>query len=144
MDYEFRKNIYAQPIAKFSMEHEVIGRWLSEEISDNSSKIEQILILIQQFEQGSLGFKELIGAEFQVNFSHTGVEIKALHFDADFMDDINNTFSENYDEPLEDENFLENKELLDNTELYNKESYAECGLLELKQALLSWLEYINE
>ena len=28
-------------------------------------------------------------------------------------------------------------------ELYDKESYAECGLVDLKLALLSWQDYIS-
>ncbi|NOQ80117.1 MAG: hypothetical protein GQ546_12045 [Gammaproteobacteria bacterium] len=132
MDFKFRKNIDGQPTAKFSMEHEAIGRWLTEEISNNKSKIVQILTLIEQFEQGSIAFKEIIGTEFQLSISHIGVEIKALNLEADYMDNFNNNeFSGNDDDRSED------------AELYDKESYAECGLHDFKIALLSWQEYIN-
>lgn len=131
MDFEFRKDIYGQPIAKFSMEHEVIGRWLSNEISDNKTKILKILMLIGQFEQGSIAFKEIIGTEFQLSMSHTGIEIKALNLETDFMDDFSHNMLSGNDEHLE------------NGEIYDKESYAECGLLDFKIALLSWQEYIN-
>ncbi|MDN5369709.1 MAG: uncharacterized protein PWP74_1017, partial [Shewanella sp.] len=34
MDYEFRRNpITGLPLAIFSMEHEVLGRWFSEELA---------------------------------------------------------------------------------------------------------------
>ena len=136
MDFKFRKNIDGQPTAKFSMEHEAIGRWLTEEISNNKSKIVQILTLIEQFDQGSIAFKEIIGTEFQLSISHTGVEIKALNLEAYYtnsgMDNFNNNeFSGNDDDRSED------------AELYNKESYAECGLHDFKIALLSWQEYID-
>ncbi len=136
MDFEFRKNIDGQPTAKFSMEHEAIGLWLSEEISNNKSKIVQILTLIEQFEQGSIAFKEIIGTEFQLSISYIGVEIKALNLEAyctnSGMDNFNNNeFSENDDDCSED------------AELYDKGSYAECGLHDFKIALLSWQEYIN-
>ena len=132
MDFVFRKNIDGQPTAKFSMEHEAIGRWLTEEISNNKSKIMKILTLIEQFEQGSIAFKEIIGTEFQLSISHIGVEIKALNLEADYMDNFNNNeFSGNDDDRSED------------AELYDKESYAECGLLDFKIALLSWQKYIN-
>ena len=132
MDFKFRKNIDGQPTAKFSMEHEAIGRWLTEEIGNNKSKIVQILTLIEQFEQGSIAFKEIIGTEFQLSISHIGVEIKALNLEADYMDNFNNNeFSGNDDDRSED------------AELYDKESYAECCLHDFKIALLSWQECIN-
>ena len=119
-----------------SMEHEAIGRWLTDEISNNKSKTVQILTLIEQFEQGSITFKEIIGTEFQLSISHIGVEIKALNLEAYYtnsgMDNFNyNEFSGNDDDRSED------------VELYDKESYAECGLHDFKIALLSWQEYIN-
>jgi uncharacterized protein YacL (UPF0231 family) len=131
MDFEFKKNINGQPTAKFSMEHEAIGRWLSEEISNNQSKLVQILTLIEQFEQGNIAFKEIIGTEFQLSISHSGVEIKALNLEAAYFDNFNhNTFSGDDDHSEE-------------MELYDKESYAECGLHDFKIVLLSWQEYIN-
>ena len=72
------------------MEHEAIGRRLTEEISNNKSKIVQILTLIEQFEQGSIVFKEIIGTDFQLSISHIGVEIKALNLEADYIDNFNN------------------------------------------------------
>ena len=133
MEFEFKRSVCGQPTAKFSMEHEVIGRWLTDELSENRPKIKEILLLIQKFEQGSIGYKEIVGLEFQLNMSHNGVEIKVLNLEVDFMDNYNNEpLNESYDERLEDGEF------------YNKESYAECGLLDLKLVLLSWQEYINE
>ena len=130
MDFKFKKNIYGQSTAIFSMEHEVIGRWLNDEIYENQPKISEILILIEKLEQGRIGFKEIIGSEFQLSMSHTGVEIKALSLDADYPDFNDNSCES--DEPFE------------YGELYDKESYAECGLLDFKLVLLSWQEYINE
>ena len=132
MDFEYKKDIYGQPVARFSMEHEVIGRWLTEEIGNNRPKIQQILTLIQQFELGSIGFKEITGLEFQLSISHIGVEIKALNLDMEFIDNFNSDdYGDNDDEQAED------------GELYDKESYAECGLVDLKLALLSWQDYIG-
>ncbi len=44
---------------------------------------------------------------------------------------ISNEFSDNDDEHSED------------AEVYDKESYAECGLHDFKIVLLSWQAYIN-
>ena len=120
MDYQFKKDLYGQPIAKFSMGHEAIGRWLSDELSNNQPAIQRLIDLISQIENGRIGFRELNGAELQLTVSLTGIEVN----------------------PLEDD-FLEDNSILQDTSLYEGESFAECGLTDFKEVLLSWREFVS-
>lgn len=119
MDYQFKKDLYGQPIAKFSMGHEAIGRWLSDELSNNQPIIQKLIDLISQIENGRVGFREINGAEFQLSISLSGVEVG----------------------PLESEH-IEDNSLLQDHNLYEGESIAECGLFDFKEVLLSWQEFV--
>ena len=120
MDYQFKKDLFGQPIAKFSMGHEAIGRWLSDELSNNQAAIQHLIDLVTQIESGHVGFREFNGAELHLTVSLTGVEIN----------------------PLGDD-FLEDDSILQDNSLYEGESVAECGLSDFKEVLLSWREFVS-
>ena len=119
MDYQFKKDLLGQPIAKFSMGHEAVGRWLSDELSNNQPAIQRLIDLIAQIENGNLGYRVFNGAELQLTVSLSGVEVT----------------------PLEDEIWGDNSVFQDNN-LYDGESCAECGLSDFKEVLLSWEEFV--
>lgn len=124
MDYQFRKDLYGQPIAKFSMGHEAIGRWLSDELSNNQLAVQRLIDVISQIEKGHIGFREFNGAEFQLTICITGVEISPLE-----------------DGSLED-HILEDNSILQDSNLYEGESFSQCGLSDFKEVLVSWKDFV--
>lgn len=102
------------------MGHEAVGRWLSDELGKNLGRAEALLETITQIEQGQIGFREIIGSELKLNLSLNNVEIEAL------------TTCEISDTALQEDNSL-----------YESESFSECGLLDFKNVLLSWIDFIR-
>lgn len=120
MDYQFTKDILGHPCAKFSMGHEAIGRWLTDELGDNLQRVQALINTVEQVEQSIIGFREIIGLELVLHLSISGIEIEPVESDV---------------EPDE--------MMIENGELYQSESFSECGLQDFKQALLSWQEYVS-
>ena len=120
MDYQFKKDLYGKPIATFSMGHESIGRWLTEELGCNQRSCDELLKNIALVEQGEVGFREIVGSEFELSISKSGVEVRSI---------IN-------DFALEDV-------LLEDAILYQGESCSECGLTDFKDVLIAWVDYIG-
>lgn len=120
MDYQFKKDLYGQPIAKFSMGHEAIGRWLSDELSNNQAAIQRLIDLITRIEKGQIGFREFSNTELQLTVSLSGVEVRPLEGD-----------------------ILQDDAILQDDRLYEGESCADCGLPDFKEALLSWREFVG-
>lgn len=124
MDYQFKRDIYGNPVAKLSMEHEVIGRWLTDELSGNISKIQQLLTVIEQIENGQrVSFRQQ-GTDFELNLGPSEVEFEAVERDYDC------------DQEQMNASYLEANEL--NTDVAG----CCCGLVDFKQVVLSWKEYI--
>lgn len=124
MDFQFKKDILGQPVASFSMGHETIGRWLTDELGSNSTNTLKLIDVINNIEQSSIGFREITGKELQLSLSISGVEVSAIESDYNSDMDLQDEFDEA-------------------TSLYEGESFSECGLLDFKQALLAWLEFIS-
>lgn len=120
MDYEFSIDELGRPRAKFSMGAEAIGRWFSEELSDNRQVIDQLVAMVEALEHGHIIDYQQSGSEFQLRLTQDEIEVVALALDLDF------------DEDLPEE-----------TNLYDEELYAGCGLLDFKQALLAWQSFVG-
>ena len=119
MDYEFTLDEYNEPVAKFSIGHEAIGRWLSEELCSNQRIITELLDHIRQLEQHDINQHHVKGREFQLRLNRDQIEVVALTLDIDV-----------------------DEELPENTRLYDQEFYAECGLQDFKQVVLSWQGFV--
>ena len=119
MDYDFETNFLDEPIAKFSMGHEAIGRWLSEELSTNALLLEEVLSSIAQIENNTMSKKKFIGQDFDLLIDLNEAIIQAHSLAYDYQD-----------------------ELPDNTALFDQELIADCGLPDFKQALISWQEFL--
>ncbi len=120
MDYHFTVDDHGRPVAAFTMGHEAIGRWLSEELGSNPQRTEQLLQRIEQLELRQCHRHRQIGSEFQLRIEHDEIEIIALALAAEVDD-----------------------ELPEETELFDQQLYAECGLEDFKQLLLAWLAFIS-
>ena len=113
MDYEFRYNSQNLPVAEFSMGHEAIGRWITDELGDSIAKIQELLSVIEQIENAQLAQKTIFGRELTLSLSQEDVEITAA-YDTD-------------------------EELPEDTSLSEDELTASCGLPDFKQAVEEWL-----
>lgn len=119
MDYEFTIDDDEQPVAKFSLGHEAIGRWLSEELCSNQHIITELLDNIRRLEQQEIHQHHVRGSEFHLRLNRDQIEVIGLVLDIDV-----------------------DEELPENTSLYDHELYAECGLQDLKQAVLGWQGFV--
>lgn len=119
MDYDFSFDEYDNPIAEFSMGHEAIGSWFSEELGTSQQRIEEIIDIVDQLIHRRIQQRQIEGSEYQVRMGQEDVEVRALSLQLDI------------DEALPED-----------TNLYEEESFSECGLEDFQQALISWQEFI--
>lgn len=119
VDYDFSFDEYDKPIAEFSMGHEAIGSWFSDELGSNQQRIEEIIDIIDQLLLRRIQQRQLEGTEYQLRLNQEDVEVRALSLELDIDED-----------------------LPEDTNLYDEESFAECGLEDFQQALISWQEFI--
>ncbi|WP_293268104.1 YacL family protein [Neptunomonas sp.] len=120
MDYEFTFDELGRPVAKFSMGAEAIGRWFSEELGGDRQQMDQLVLLIEEIELGNMIDHQQSGQEFQLRLNKNEVEVVALALGLDV-----------------------DEELPEETNLYDEESYAGCGLPDFKQALISWQSFVS-
>lgn len=119
MDYEYTIDEFGQLNAQFSIGYEALGLWFNEEIESNTVTIADLLDRIEQLEQRKKDTFHIEGKEFQLRLNQDGIEVVALAlgFDVD-------------------------EALPENTNLYDQESFSECGLQDFKQAVLMWQEFV--
>lgn len=120
MDYEFRHDLYGRYQARFSMGHEALGLWLTEELAANHELTDSLLDKIEHLKNNQCREYHQNGKEFTLHMSREGVEIHSMLLD--------NTF----DEAPEELSF------------YDQESYASCGLDDFRQLLLAWQTFIKK
>lgn len=118
MDYTFKRDLYGQYLAEFSMGHEAFGHWLTEELGSNQTKIGELLIKLEQLSQRSAHEHSVPGREFTLEMDQSGIEVRAALFD-----DANNEISTAAPEELNH---------------YDQESHACCGLDDFRQLLQAW------
>ncbi|MEZ8185665.1 YacL family protein [Shewanella sp. 5S214] len=122
MEYQFRRNrLEGTVFAEFSMDHEVLGRWFSEELGDDKSKAIHILTQIALIKSGTLNHMRDVGGELTIDIDSEQVRVFASVID------------------FEEEHLLE-----DSMSLYNAESESYCGLEDFESVLESWLAFIND
>jgi uncharacterized protein YacL (UPF0231 family) len=118
LDYQFHFDDRNRPIAEFSMGHEVFGTWFTDELRSDSYKINQLMKMIETLEQRSSFEEQMLGMEHQLTLTRDDVEITPLH--------------ESFDDIPED------------AEMSEEGSFAQCGLPDFKQALVSWQAFLAE
>lgn len=122
MEYEFRRNsLTGTYLARFSMDHEVLGQWFAEELGTELAKIQQVLEVIKEIQAGKRDTWRLIGGDLTLDLDEEQARVYAnvLGFEQEY-------------------------ELEEAMSLYDAESEAYCGLEDLQQALLSWYEFVQQ
>ena len=119
MDYEFRRNLYGRYQAVFSMGHEALGLWLTEELATDQQMIVALLSKIEQLQARQSWQYQQPGREFILTMNQDGVEVRAA-----LLDDMTD-------------------EAPDELNHYDQESYACCGLDDFRQLLQSWAAFIK-
>ena len=119
MDYEFTMQTN-NVSAVFSMGHEAIGSWFTNELGTHLDKIDSLLTQAKEIKNGQRHQLHIDGCDLQLDISRISVEIRNINEDRS----------------------LDGLEEGDDAELYDQENNAECGLDDFIEALISWREFI--
>ena len=120
MDYDFIIDEQYHPVAQFSVGHEALGLWLTEELGRDKQAIAALLDVIRQLESRAILHHHTEGKEFQLRLNGEQAEVVALALEIDI-----------------------DEELPEDTQLYDQESYAECGIDDFKQVILDWQVFVH-
>jgi len=118
MDYEFRRNLNGRYQAEFSMGHEALGLWLTEEVGTDQAMMARLLTKVGQLQTQQRWEYLQTGREFMLTMNQDGIEVRAALLDdmaGEAPDDLNH---------------------------YDQESQAHCGLDDFRQLLEAWSEFI--
>ncbi len=102
------------------MEHQIVARWLQEEIGKDRTKIEQVFLLLDQAHQNPAKEWKLAGKEISISVLGSEVTVQE------------NVLGYSHDLEFESE-----------FELYDSESSAECGLEDFESMITQWCEFIE-
>lgn len=119
MDYEYTVDEFGQLSAQFSIGYEALGLWFNEELCFDKEKISNLLNQTNLLEKRKIQPFHIDGKEFQLRVSGEGVEVVALALGIEVYE-----------------------ELPESTNLYDQESYSECGLQDFIQALKMWQDFV--
>ncbi|EGR0620332.1 MULTISPECIES: YacL family protein [Vibrio] len=121
MEFEFIRNtLMGEYYVKCSMGHEIVGRWLQEEIGKDPAKIAQVEALIDK--AFSLPSQE---------YTLTGTEI-SLMIQGDEVLVQENALSHDYDVEMESE-----------FDFYDAESTASCGIEDFVALIEQWKDFLS-
>ena len=119
MDYEFRRDIYGQYKARFSMGHETLVLWLTEELKTDTLLISTLLNEIEKLQNKQCWEYCHSGHEFTLTMNQDGIEVRATLLD------------ESADEAPEELSH------------YDQESQAGCGLDDFRHLLEAWKQFMH-
>ncbi|QQX79319.1 YacL family protein [Shewanella sp. KX20019] len=124
MEYDFLRNtITGTAFARFSMDHEALGFWLSEELGDNAEKYVDICQQIALLQSSQLSEWRLIGKALSIELDNEQVRV----------------FANNIAEGEDDE-----AEMDESMSFYDGESEAFCGLEDFYAVLVNWRKFLDE
>ena len=124
MDFEFRRNTLDDGVvAFFSMEHQIIGRWFTEELNIDQQKLIKLKSALVQVEKGTLHDWRLIGRESTIEVTREQITIfeNNLDINEDSTEELEQGFS-----------------------LYSAESIAYCGFEDFCNALESFEAFLAD
>ncbi|WP_441002183.1 YacL family protein [Pseudocolwellia agarivorans] len=125
MEYEFiHDSLTGSATARFSMEHEIMGPWLEVEIGKNTTKLLELIKVIDNLKERQTKDVIVNGVEYTLIFSEDSVSI------------ISNANFEQIEHNLEN---VEIEQGL-NTDF---DSSAECGIEDFKELLVKWSNFIK-
>jgi uncharacterized protein YacL (UPF0231 family) len=125
MEYEFiHDSLTGSATARFSMEHEIMGPWLEVEIGKNTTKLLELIKVIDNLKERKTKDVVVNGVEYTLIFSEDSVSI------------ISNANFEQIEHNLEN---VEIEQGL-NTDF---DSSAECGIEDFKELLVKWSNFIK-
>lgn len=116
MDFEFTLNEYDRPVAEFSTGFEALGRWITEELAADQDAIDGLLDILQQVSDKRVASRQLFAEDMQLNINAAEVEVIALALGDDYADQA----------------------LPEDTQFYDDESHAVCGLPDFLESVLAW------
>ncbi len=121
MEFEFIRNtLMGEYYVKCSMGHEIVGRWLQEEIGKDPAKIHQVEALIEQAFSSPAQEHSLTGTEISV----------MIHGDEVLVQE--NILTHRYELELESE-----------FDFYDSESTASCGIEDFMTLIEQWKDFLN-
>ncbi|MGX9417015.1 YacL family protein [Vibrio sp. RC27] len=121
MDYEFIKdNFLNEYHAKFSLEHQIVGRWLVEEIGHDRTMIEQVYQLLQQASTFPTKEHLLVGNEISMIILQDEVTIEENTINQCIESELESDFS-----------------------IYTSESSALCGIDDFTLMFKQWNDFIQ-
>lgn len=121
MEFEFIRNtLMGEFYVKPSMGHEVLGRWLEEEIGKDKQKIQQVEALLESVIQSPLLEHKYLGCEISLTIQGDEVTVEE------------NILSHGESMP-EDSEF----------DYYNSESKASCGLDDFISVFEQWKAFLQ-
>ncbi|MCA0934836.1 YacL family protein [Vibrio alginolyticus] len=121
MEFEFIRNtLMGEYYVKCSMGHEIVGRWLQEEIGKDPAKIHQVEALIEQSFSSPSQEHSLTGTEISVT----------IHGDEVLVQE--NILAHSYDLELDSE-----------FDFYDSESTASCGIEDFVTLIEQWKDFLN-
>ncbi|HDZ9268119.1 TPA: YacL family protein [Vibrio cholerae] len=121
MEFEFIKNtLLGEYAVRCNMEHQIVGRWLQEEIGQDLAKLKHVLTLIDKAEQSPAQ-----------EFLWTGREISLL-VQGDEITVQENALA-----------YVSEHELETDFALYDSESIAACGREDFVALLTQWQSFIQ-
>ncbi|WP_299492444.1 YacL family protein [uncultured Shewanella sp.] len=122
MEYEFLRNSMTGTfLARFSMEHAIMGLWFSEELADDMALYVEIGQTVAQLQANQITNKVFVGKSLSVELDNEQVRVFANEIDME--QDIDHDIG---------------------LSLYDSESEAFCGLEDFNEVLLSWRRFIDE
>ncbi|EKO3486939.1 YacL family protein [Vibrio fluvialis] len=120
MEFEFTKNtLLGEYYVTCSMEHQIVARWLQEEVAQDRTKIEQVLALLEKAHQYPAQEWQFAGREISVMICGDEVTVQ------------DNALNYGHDVEFESE-----------FELYESESVAQCGLEDFESLLIQWQDFL--
>ncbi|MEI8634233.1 YacL family protein [Vibrio sp. PP-XX7] len=120
MDYEFKKNaLEGGYYCQCSMGHEIVGRWLQDEIGQSQEKINQIFELIRCARQQVTQEHQWLGKEISLVMCGDEVTVQ--------------------DNAMAYQDVPDNPEAF---EFYDSESISCCGLEDFERLMIQWQTFI--
>ena len=121
MEFEFTRNtLMGEYYVKCSMGHEIVGRWLQEEIGKDKQKLDHVMALIEQSRQDLSNEVTLLGKEISLAINEDEVTIQ--------------------------ENVLAHEQEMEESsefDFYNCESTASCGIDDFELLMTNWLDFLG-